>query len=596
MRTIRDSHLKPLWSALLKRYRHILAYGLLTNFLILAPSWYMLEVYERVVFSQNSLTLLMLTLMVLFLFAVMEGLEHFRVAMLQQAAATWATQLQAQVFRAAFLARLQSADFPSAQVFGDFRSLREGLASTAIISIMDAPFIFIFLGLVFMIHPALGVLTLAALLIQLLISALNQYRIQSRMQEANRQAMDAQRYFAQLTRQADAIHAMGMQAGLFERWNKRQQGFLQQQADASMIAGRSAAGSKLVQLMLTSLVLGLGCYLVIHNSLPYGPAGMIVASILAARVLAPFSQLVGQWRTLSQSIAAYKRLEKLFSDTPEVQPKLALPAPSGEMRVDQLSYVPPAGPGEAARGQREPFLRQISLNLATGQLLLVAGPSGAGKSTLLRLMAGLVAPSSGKVRLDGVDVYGWDKAALGPYLGYLPQEVALLEGSVADNIRRFGAEDAAAMDEVVQLLQLQTLIAGLPQGLDTQIGPEGDFLSGGQRQLIGLARAMYGKPRIVLLDEPNAHLDELGERVLYQAIQICKQRGCTFVVISHLQQVKQVADLMLILVQGQMMRLGKPDEVLASLQPKNEAGNSAASNGAAGNSVPSNGMTAGAQR
>ncbi len=545
-------------------YRNVIFFGFFTNFLVLAPSWYMLEVYDRVIYSRNSTTLAMLTGMVVFLYLIMESLEWVRIKLMHQASLQVEQQLQSRVFDTAFQAKLKSAQFPVHQVFSDFKALKESLSSPAFMSLVDIPYVSIFLIAIFFIHPLLALLTLVGLALQIGIAFFNQYRIQPLMKQANQHALEAQSYFGSVNKRAEVVQAMGMLPSLQARWQEKQQQFLLHQAQASEIAGKNAATSKLLQIMQASLVLGLGCYLVIHNEMPYGAAGMIVASILAARVLSPFIQLVGQWRTLAAAQDAYSRLDNLFTNYPLREKGMELPAPTGEISVDNVSFAL----GEQGKPvNREPVVRNVSLRVQSGVMLLVAGPSASGKSTLARLMAGLLQPSSGKVRFNGVDAYHWDKQELGPHIGYLSQDIELLDGTIAENIARFGEPDAQKLQAVIDLLGLQPLLDSLPDGMDTQIGSEGEFLSGGRRQLIGLARAIYGNPSIVILDEPNANLDEAGDKALQSMVKALKKKGTTFVIISHLQGIKAIADHLLILMNGQVMRLGRPDEVMASLNP-----------------------------
>ena len=546
-------------SVLLSLFRRVIFFGFFTNLMVLAPSWYMLEVYDRVIFSRNLGTLLMLTTMVVFLYLVMESLEWVRRSMMLQAAARLDQSLSAHVFNAAFAAKLDRADFPAQRVFADYRSLRETLYSPALLGLIDIPFVMIFLVAIFFIHSSLGYLTLLGLAIQTAIACFNQARVQPALQEANQHALAAQSYFSNIQQHAEVVLAMGMHAPLEARWQDRQQQFLDQQAKASEIAGRHAAYTKFLQVTQTSLVLGLGCYLVINQSLANGAAMMIVASILAARVLSPFSQLIAQWRSLANALQAYGRLKELLEQHPATQPGMSLPAPTGQVTVDNLSYA-------LSNNPREPLLRNIQFRLTPGEVLLVTGPSASGKTTLSKLLVGLLQTSTGKVRLDGVDVFKWDKEELGQHLGYLPQEIELLDGTIAENICRFGAPDADRLSAVVGLLQLQAWISTLPDGLDTRIGHEGHRLPGGRRQLIGLARALYGKPALVVLDEPNANLDEQSEKILQQAVRTLKAQGVTFVIVSHLQGIKEVADSMLVMFKGQVLRYGKPAEVLASLE------------------------------
>lgn len=551
--------LKKALMGLAPHYRKVAFFGFFTNLMVLAPSWYMLEVYDRVIFSRNTNTLLMLTVMVVFIYLIMESLERVRRSMLQQSAAELDQSLNSKLFNAAFAARLNAADFPAQRVFTDYRSLREMLASPALIGMMDIPFILIFIIAIFLIHSSLGYLTLGGLVIQTVIASLNQMRVQPALQEANQHALAAQRYFGNIQQYAEVVRAMGMQAALETRWQDKQQGFLDHQAQASEIAGKYAAYSKFLQITQTSMVLGLGCYLAINQSLVNGAAMMIVASILAARVLAPFSQFIAQWRNLANALQAYERLSDLLEQHPAAQPGMELPAPSGQITVENLSYA-------LADNPREPLLRNMQFRVAPGEVLLVTGPSASGKTTLSKALVGLLQPSTGKVRLDGVDVYQWDKEELGQHLGYLPQEIELLDGTIAENICRFGTPDVEQLQAVIELLKLQAWISTLPDGLETRIGHEGHLLSGGRRQLVGLARALYGKPAIVVLDEPNANLDEASEQRLQQAVYQLKTQNTTFVIISHLQGIKEIADTMMVMSKGQILRYGKPDEVIASLQ------------------------------
>lgn len=549
------SELWPIW-------RKVWMFGIVTHLLILVPSWYMLEVYDRVINSRNVSTLLMLTLLAAFAYLVMEALEWQRRHLLQAAASRFESQLQQRLFERVFTAKLSMPEFPAQQVFSDFSTLKSTLHSSAFLSLMDAPFCLIFLVAVFMIHPALGVLTLLGLFIQLGLTIQNQARVTPMMKQANLHALESQRYFASISRHGDVMQAMQMVVPVEQRWLKSQHGFLWQQALASELAGKNSAASRWLQTLQTSLILGLACYLFITGELFNGGAMMIVASILAARVLAPLVQCVGHWKTYEQAWTAYQRIDSLFAGAVAKTDGLVLPPPTGEVTVEQLAYAIPQ-PGKA---QADAFIRQVHFKLPAGNVLIVAGASASGKSTLAKLLVGLLAPSSGRVRYDGVDVYGWDKTRLGPHIGYLAQEVELYDGRLIDNICRFQAPDPAALVEVLDLLGLSDWVQQLPEGLNTQIGTASMMLSGGERQLIGLARAFYGKPRIVVLDEPNANLDTGAERMLQQTIARLKQQGTTFVIVSHLQHILNIADWMLVIVQGQMIRYGKPADVLASFQ------------------------------
>lgn len=540
--------------------RRVFYFGFFTNLMLLAPSWYMLEVYDRVINSRNVTTLVMLTLLIIFIYVILEALEWVRKKMLYTTAVEIEHLLQERLFDAAFAAKLKNPQFNSQQVFNDFSNLKNSLYSTALLGLMDLPFSAIFLLAIFLIHPALGVLTLLGLGIQIAITLSNQYRVNPQMQAANQHAIEAQRYFTSVTQKAEVVQAMGMLAPIEQKWQVAQQAFLLKQAQASELAAKSAATSKFLQTLQSSLILGLACYLVINGQLANGGAMMIIASILAARVLAPLVQLVSQWKQLAQAKEAYLRLESLLQQF-NVQPTgMNLPPPTGEITVENVSYALPnfGAPNEV-------FLKNIAFKLKAGEALVIAGPSASGKTTLSKLLAGLSAPTHGKVRFGGVDAYAWNKNALGQHLGYMAQEVELMDGTVAENIARFGVRDEGKLATVIDLLDLHALIAKLPQGLESQIGTDGAYLSGGQRQLIGLARAAYGAPKIIILDEPNANLDPVGEKSLQHMVLKLKQQGTSFIIISHLQNIVSIADYLMLMMSGQMLRFGKPAEVMASM-------------------------------
>lgn len=541
----------PIW-------RKVFVFGFFSSLMVLAPSWYMLEVYDRVINSRNTTTLVMLTVMVTFIYVVMEALEWQRRKMLHTAASQFEQSLQSRVFQCGAHAKLGNPAFPVQQVFTDFSTLKNTLHSSAFLGLIDAPFCFIFLAAIFLIHPVLGLMTLFGLVIQLGITLNNQMRVAPQIKLANDYAIESQRYFDSVTQHADVVATMGMLQPIQARWMQSQHGFLWHQAQSSELASKNAAASKFLQTLQSSVILGVACYLVITAQLVNGGAMMIVASILAARVLAPLVQLVSQWKTLAQAKESYIRLESLLSRTQAQSAGMALPAPSGEVTAENISYT--------MAQSSQAFIRNVQFKLAPGNVLVVAGASASGKTTLGKLLIGLLQPSAGQVRLDGVDVYTWDKQALGPHIGYLSQEVDLFDGTVAENICRFAEPKQDALNDVIGLLGLNDLLSRLPNGLHTIIGQSGAYLSGGERQLVGLARALYDSPKVVVLDEPNANLDTAGEKALYQAIVNLKQTGTTFIVISHLQHVLNVADWMLVMMQGQMIRFGKPKEVLTSFQ------------------------------
>ena len=538
-------------------YRAI-GFSLIISFLALSPTVYMLEVYDRVVNSRSDVTLLMLTLMVMLAYAVMELLEKVRGALMRASGVRLDAALSKRVYDAMFMGFLKRQVGGNMQVLNDLKLVREFLANPALMAVMEAPVALVALALIFAISPILGWSAVAGALVQVAITWMNERASRKPLMEANRAAMNAQQFADASLRNAHVMESMGMLDAVHGQWQKRQKEFLGLQAQASEGAGFWSAMSKLLQLVMTSLLLGLGAWLLLTNSINGGASMMIVGSVLGGRLLAPLSQLVAQWNAVVNVRSAWERLEGLLAQVPPKPEAMSLPAPKGYLSVEGLMAGAP--------GQQVPIVRGVQFGLAKGEVLAVVGPSASGKTTLARLLVGLWPAMSGKVRLDGADVFTWDKSELGPYLGYLPQGVELLEGSLAENIARFGDVDMAQVEAAARLVGLHELIMSMPQGYNSPIGRDGAMLSGGQRQRVGLARALYGKPVFVVLDEPNSSLDEAGDLALANAIAALKQLGTTFVVMTHRTSVLGVADKMLIMRDGAQQAFGPRDEVLAALQ------------------------------
>jgi ATP-binding cassette subfamily C exporter for protease/lipase len=556
--------------ALLKVHRSNLwwsfSLGFVASLLVLAPSLYMLEVYDRVVPSRSYRTLLMLTLAVMLAYAVMELLEYLRNEILREIGHTMDERLSPRLFALMFAANLRKHPGGTIQPLNDWRQVREFIYSPFVLAVMEAPVAILYLAIVSTINPLLGWFTLVAAGVQLGIAWLTERRTQQPLTAANHSAIAAQKYAEGALHNAEVIQAMGMQNDIHTRWLTLQRRFLGQQSEASLAAGSLQAASKMVQQVLGSALLGLGAWLTLKNELNGGGAMMVVASIIGARVLAPLVQMVSNWRQAVSARDAWIRLDHLLSATPPEKPTMPLPAPRGVLTVDQLAGGAPPAPGRTAA----PILRGIQFSLQPGELLAVIGPSAAGKTTLGRLLLGLWPAITGKVRLDGVDMHLWNKTELGPHLGYLPQSVELFEGSVAENIGRFGVQDRAAVEEAAAAVGLHEFILGLPQGYETPVGRDGAILSGGQRQRVALARALFGRPTLIVLDEPNASLDDSGDAALAVALQALKARGATVVVMTHRSGILSVADKILLLNDGAQRAFGPRDEVLAALQKSSQ--------------------------
>lgn len=543
-------------------------FSLFASLLVLAPSAYMLEVYDRVVNSRNHMTLVMLTLLVLLVYVLMEVLEWSRAEIMHEAGLELDERLSGRVFTALFEANLRRLPGGTIQSMTDLRTLREFLFSPAALAVMEFPISLVCVVLLFAISPVLGWSALVGALVQGLISWMNERSTRPPLSEASRHAIAAQQYADGTLRNAEIIEALGMLRDIHKRWIEKQREFLGLQALASERAGTYQALSKFMQTMLSSLLLGLGALLLLNNDLSGGSGMMIVGSILGGRILAPLVTIVTQWRLVVQFRDAWARMEALLASVPVKPEAMALPAPRGALTVESLVA--------AAPGSGVPILRGIQFALSPGEVLAVIGPSASGKTTLARLLVGLWPALGGKVRLDGADVFTWDKAELGPHLGYLPQGVELLEGTLAENISRFGPPEPAKVRAAARAVGLHEFIEALPQGYDSPVGRDGAILSGGQRQRVALARALYGDPVLVVLDEPNSSLDEAGDAALAAAVLELKARGTTFVVMTHRTSVLAVVDKMLILRDGNMQAFGPRDDVLAALRKAAEQATAAA--------------------
>lgn len=534
----------------------IVWFGLITNILVLAPSWYMMEVYDRVVNSRSHKTLLMLTICIVFVYLLLESLDWVRRRIMQEAGNDFDRKVRERVFGAMFAARLHQFTGAGSQALRDLRSIREFLPSQAMLSILDVPFALLVLAIIFWMHPLLGWVAVIGALVQFGIGLLNEHRIREPLLAANRGAMQAQGYAEGMLRNAEVIETMGMMPSVRARWAVRQQEFLMQQAEASDHAGANAAFSKLLQSLLGSILLGLGCWLTIKGEL-YG-AGMIVASILGGKALSPLVQVIAGWRQIAGVMESWSRLGQLLEKYPAPVKGMALPAPNGMLTVDNLIAGAP--------GSATPILKGIRFMLQPGSSLAVVGPSASGKTTLARLLMGIWPSAQGKVRLDGTDIFLWDKDELGKHVGYLPQTIELFDGTIAENIARFGTPDRQLLDKAIRMAALDGFIATLADGCNTRIGEDGAFLSGGERQRIALARAIYGMPKYLVLDEPDSSLDETGEAVLLRTIAELKTSGTTLIVMTHKLQILSAVDYMLLLVDGQVQRFGPRNEVLDALR------------------------------
>lgn len=551
-------------------FRRVMYFGALTNLLALMPSVYMLEVYGRVVSSRSHVTLGMLTLLVVAAYIWLEVLEWLRSEMLHQTAAQIDTHIAPALFGKLFDAHLLRRGGAHASVNQDWALLRSFMASPAMVAALDAPFALVVVLILFFINPWLGFASICVACFLALVGWLTDRGIRGHLADAARNSALAQNFATGAMRQSEVITAMGMQADMYAIWKGKQDAFLLAQARASDHAGSGAAASKLVQTLQASLMLGLGCWLTLEGSLEPSGGMMIVGSILGGRAIAPISQIIAQWRQVAQAKGAWERLVELLGVHAPNETSMPLPPPNGLLTVQSLNVNAP--------GTQHPLLRGIQFSLNPGEIVAVLGASGAGKTCLSRALVGIWAAASGKVRLDGADVFTWDKVELGPHLGYLPQGVELFDGTLAENIGRFGPTDIAKLRAATNAAGLDSFIDSLPLGYETPVGMDGVNLSGGTRQRIGLARALYGDPALLVLDEPNSSLDDDGDISLMGALAQAKARGAALVVVTHRPQILDLADKLLILRDGQMQSFGPREQVVEALKQamaKARAGNGA---------------------
>ncbi len=541
-------------------FRNAAFFSFFTNLLVMVPTLYMLQVYDRVVNSRSVMTLSLLTLLAIGLYVVMEILEWVRQEILQSAGRNFDARVSERVFDSVFEANLRRIPGTSVQALNDLRTLREFLSSPALLALMDVPLSMLYVLAIFMINTTMGYMSIVGALLQVGLAYLTERSTQPPLTAANRSSIDAQNYASGSLKNAQVIEAMGMLGNIHGRWMKKQRQFLFAQAAASDAAGTYSSLAKFVQLAQSSLLLGAGCWLIINRMFPGGGGLMVVASILGGRVLAPVSQVIGMWKYVVNARDAYFRLDNLLTALPAREPGMSLPPPKGLLSVEAVTA--------AAPNSNVPIIRGASFVVPAVKAVAVVGPSASGKTTLARLIVGVWPAAGGKVRLDGVDIFPWNKAELGQYVGYLPQDVELFDGTLAENIARFGHVDMEQVEAAARAVGVHETIVALPQGYESAIGEDGCFLSGGQRQRVGLARAIYGNPRLLVLDEPNSSLDEAGEQALVKTLLALKAQGTTILVITHRTSVLEAVDLMLLMVEGQVKAYGLRDEVLAALQGK----------------------------
>lgn len=545
---------------ILLSFRHVYyavgAFSFFVNLLLLVPAIYMLQVYDRVLGSRNETTLLMLTVIVLGLYLLMGLIESVRSAILIRMSAKFSLTMAGRVYDAIFehSLRTHGAGNPS-QAIHDLASLRQFLASSALVVLFDLVWMPIFLIAAFLFDPSLGVFLLAGMALLFALAYATEIMTRGKMVDANLLAINSSAHTNNSLRNAEVVESMGMLEALKQRWLAAEQKILALQGQASDSAALINAIARFARVGLQSLMLGLGALLVLRGKI--SPGMMIGATILMGRALAPVEQAIATWKQFVSARSAFSRLTDLLEAYPARESGMALPPPTGMLVAEKASVMVP--------GTQALVLQNVGFAIAPGEVLGIIGPSASGKSSLARVLVGVWPTHSGHVRLDGVDVHSWNKAELGPHIGYLPQDIELFEGTLAENIARFGEVDSEKVIQAASLAGVHELILRFPKGYDSPIGAGGDMLSGGQKQRIALARALYGTPCLVVLDEPNSNLDDAGEAALSQAVRNLKERGKTVVLITHRTALLGTTDKLLVLKDGIQQMFGSRDQVLAAI-------------------------------
>lgn len=525
------------------------------NMLMLVGPLYMMQIYDRVLTSRSYETLLALTAVAVGLIGVGALLELVRTRLLIRLGARFDTDLGTPLFRAIFVHQLNSKSADGAQFLRDMDAIRGFFSGPALNAFFDAPWTPAFIAAVFLVHPLLGAVALIGAIILFCLALISEISTRGSQRGAVEQDLRANEFASSTLRNADVIRAMGMHPKVSKRWLGFHKQGLAWHGRASDRASLSTSAVKFIRPCLQIAMLGFGAYLVIQEAIT--PGVMIAASIIMGRALAPVEGAISNWRQFISARGSYNRLQKLLEAYPPEAQSLQLPEPQGRLKVHNVVARAPGG------GQ--PLLHGINFELPPGQVLGVIGPSGAGKSTLARLLVSVWQPSSGHVRLDGAELCNWPEESFADNIGYLPQDVELLACSVAENIARLGEPDPAKVVAAAQLCGAHEMILHLPEAYDTQVGEAGCSLSGGQRQRIALARALYGTPPFIVLDEPNANLDNEGELALQDTLRQLKELRKTVVVISHRPAVLSEVDMVLVLRGGTQEKFGTREEVLSKL-------------------------------
>ena len=549
--------MNPLTGLLRRPLLHVAAFSLAVNLLMLIPAVFMLQVFDRVLASQSHETLLMLLIGAAIGLGMLLVLDYLR-ARLQGVAGNLVAEALSPAVTLAVIAARSRGETAHAESLRDVASLRSLFSAQGLLALFDAPWLLAYVGVIWLFHPVLGVAAAVSAVVMLLLAWANDWLTRSDIDALQQQATAAGRYLESSFANAEVAQALGMAPALIGRWQELNDKVTALQRPIARRTVAVAAATRVLRQVIQIALLALGAYLVISHE---ATAGIMVATtVLLGRALAPVEQIVGSWRVLAEGRGALARIRALLEASAGAPERMQLPQPRGALTVQNIAFRPP--------GTDRVVLQSISLQLAAGASLSIVGPSAAGKSTLARMMIGLWRPTAGIVRLDGADLSCWPRESLGPSIGYMPQDVELFQGTVAENIARLGQVDPAKVVAAAARARVHDMILTLPQGYDTRVESAGAQLSPGQKQRIALARALYGDPRLVVLDEPNANLDGTGEQALADAIGELRNQGVTVVVVTHRSTLTRQMSHMLVLEAGRMQHFGPTHQVLVELDRK----------------------------
>ena len=528
-------------------------FSLVSNMLYLALPIYTNQIYSRVITSQSGATLLILSGGCAFVFIISAIIDHYRQQVLSGFGVVFDQQLASRTFAALFDAVVRRRG-TRAQALRDLDTVRQAIGGHAIAMVFDVPWIPLFMVILFIIDPTIGLVTLGGGIVLIILAYLQDRATHEKIKEANEAAITSYGFTDAALRNGEVVRALGMLPTIGRQWARSRYISVSAGSEAAERAGFYSGSIRFVRMFIQILIIAVGAWLVVERVIP---SGLLFANmILASRALAPLERIVGSWKSLVEAQSAYKRLDQMLLDYEPPTPVTQLPVPSGALSVEAVSFAPVGAPSLV--------LTNLNFRIEPGDFVGMIGPSGAGKSSLARLMAGIWKPTAGTVRLDGADVYSWDREDFGRHVSYQPQDTELFAGTVRDNIARFlpNATDAQVV-AAAQMADAHDLIVRLPKGYETELGEGGAVLSAGQRQRVGLARTLFGDPKLIILDEPNANLDPDGEAALLAAIRRMKERGATIILISHKPTIFALADKIILLINGQVAEYGPRDQVLA---------------------------------